>query len=217
MVREVEQHGATVEEAVEAALAELGVVEQEARVDVLQEPRSGFLGVGGQEAIVRVQAGQPQPRLDELEAQADAAADFVEELLARMQIDAIAEPNEQGGHMYVDIVEGPEDDMALLIGRHGQTLEAIQELTRMAVGRTLDQRVRVIVDVGDYRKRREAKLEERALGLAETVGRRGGEEALEPMNPYERKLVHDVVAQVDGVESVSSGEEPLRHVVIRAR
>ena len=107
--------------------------------------------------------------LEELEEQADAAADFLDELLARMDIDAIAEPNPQGSHMYVDIVDGPEEDMSLLIGRHGQTLEAIQELTRMAVSRKLDTRVRVIVDVEDYRKRREARLEDRARELAQRV------------------------------------------------
>ena len=97
--------------------------------------------------------------------------------------------------MYVDIVDGPEDDMALLIGRHGQTLEAIQELTRMVVGRRLDERIRVIVDVEDYRKRRESKLEEQRQG-AGRAGRcdSGREEELEPMNAFERKLVHDAVA-----------------------
>ena len=155
------------------------------------------------------------PSLDELEEQADAAADFLEELLARMDIDAIAEPNPHEGHMYVDIVDGPEEDMSLLIGRHGQTLEAIQELTRMVVGRRLDQRVRVIVDVEDYRKRREARLEELARELAERVRETGREEELEPMNSYERKLVHDAVADVDGVETESRGVDPERHVVIR--
>jgi spoIIIJ-associated protein len=155
------------------------------------------------------------PSLDELEEQADAAADFLEELLARMDIDAIAEPNPHEGHMYVDIVDGPEEDMSLLIGRHGQTLEAIQELTRMVVGRRLDQRVRVIVDVEDYRKRREARLEEHARELAERVRETGREEELEPMNSYERKLVHDAVADVDGVETESRGVDPERYVVIR--
>jgi spoIIIJ-associated protein len=152
--------------------------------------------------------------LDELEEQADSAADFVEELLSRMDIDAIAEPNEHAGHMYVDILDGTDDDMSLLIGKHGQTLEAIQELTRMAVGRKLDQRVRVIVDVEDYRKRREERLEERARELAERVRETGREEELDPMNSYERKLVHDAVADIDGVETVSRGEEPERYVVI---
>jgi spoIIIJ-associated protein len=155
------------------------------------------------------------PTRDQLEEQADAAADFLEELLSRMDIDAIAEPNPQEGHMYVDIVDGPEDDMSLLIGRHGQTLEAIQELTRMAVGRRLDQRVRVIVDVEDYRKRHEARLEEHARERAERVRDEGREEELEPMNSYERKLVHDAVAAVEGVETESRGVDPDRYVVIR--
>jgi spoIIIJ-associated protein len=154
------------------------------------------------------------PTLDELEEQADAAADFLEELLARMDIDAIAEPNAHEGHKYVDIVDGAEEDMTLLIGRHGQTLEAIQEVTRMAVGRRLDQRVRVIVDVEDYRKRREARLEEDAREIAGRVRESGQEESLEPMNSYERKLVHDAVADVDGVETESRGVDPERYVVI---
>ena len=123
----------------------------------------------------------------EVEEQADAIADFVEELLERMGIDAIAEPTTHRGHVYVDIVDGPEDDMALLIGRHGQTLDAIQELARTAVGRRLDDRIRVMVDVGDYRKRAEERLVEHAREVAERVQRTGEEEQLDPMNAYERK------------------------------
>jgi spoIIIJ-associated protein len=153
--------------------------------------------------------------MDELEEQADAAADFIDELLVRMDIDAIADPSERDGHMYVDIVDGSPDDLALLIGRHGQTLEAIQELTRMVVGRKLDQRVRVIVDVEDYRKRRALELEERARDIAERVLESGDEVQLDPMNAYERKLVHDAVAKIAGVESTSRGEDPGRYVVVR--
>jgi spoIIIJ-associated protein len=153
----------------------------------------------------------------DLEEQADAMADFVEELLERMGIDAIAEPTTHGGHVYVDIVDGPEDDMALLIGRHGQTLDAIQELARTAVGRRLDDRIRVLVDVGDYRKRQDDRLQEHAREVAERVLRTGDEEHLEPMNAYERKLVHDVVAEFEGIESVSEGADPDRFVVVRPR
>ena len=233
MARETEKRAASVEAALEAALEELGISEQEGVVEVVQEAKSGFLGVGGQEAVVRVRTtsqgrpsgGRPEDRPEhrpedlpeDLEEQADIAADFIEELLARMDIDAVAEPNARGDHMYVDIVDGPEDDMALLIGRHGQTLDAIQDLMRMAVGRRLDERIRVIVDVEDYRKRREAKLEERARELAQRVARGGTEEELEPMNAYERKLVHDAVAEIQGVESASRGEDPHRYVVIRKR
>jgi len=217
VTRETEKRAPSVEEAVEAALHELGISEQEARVDVLQEPRSGVLGIGSHEAVVRVRAVAPDVDPESLEDQADTAADFLEELLSHMGIDAVAEPNQHGGHMYVDVIGDDEDDMALLIGRHGQTLDAIQELTRMVVGRHLDERVRVIVDVEDYRKRREARLEEKARDVAAKVLRTGTEEALEPMNPFERKIVHDAVAEIDGVESSSRGEEPERAVVIRRR
>jgi spoIIIJ-associated protein len=262
MTREIEQRGATVEEAIQAALDDLGVTEQQASIKIVKEPKAGFLGVGGQDAVVVVRtelpaaddadsdeddidddaevAGAPEAPpeaatpveppsvksppmsrviaegdLEELEEQADAAADFLEELLARMGIDAIAEPAEHGGHMYVDIVDGPEDDMALLIGRHGQTLDAIQELTRMAVSRRLETRVRVIVDVQDYRKRREERLVENAKEQADRVLETGREAELDPMNPFERKLVHDALADLPGVETVSRGEEPNRFVVIR--
>ncbi len=248
MTREIEQHGATVEEAIQTALAELGVTEQQASVEILKEAKAGFLGVGGQGAVVIVRTDEPAQEeeeddqdaggpltglpsspvrsapmsrviaegdLEELEEQADAAADFLEELLARMGIDAIAEPGEHSGHMYVDIVDGPDDDMALLIGRHGQTLDAIQELTRMVVSRRLDTRVRVIVDVQDYRKRREERLVENAVQQAERVLESGREAELDPMNPFERKLVHDALADLAGVETSSRGEEPNRFVVIR--
>jgi spoIIIJ-associated protein len=152
---------------------------------------------------------------DDVEEQADAVADFIEELLDRMGIDAIAEPTTHGGHVYVDIVDGPEEDMALLIGRHGQTLDAIQELARTAVGRRLDQRIRVLIDVEDYRKRQDDRLMERARAIAERVADSGREERMDPMNAYERKLVHDAVAEVDGVESVSEGTDPDRFVVVR--
>jgi spoIIIJ-associated protein len=167
-----------------------------------REPGGAGGGVGDEDA-------------PDLEEQADAIADFVEELLERMGIDAIAEPTTHRGHVYVDIVDGPEDDMALLIGRQGQTLDAIQELARTAVGRRLDDRIRVLVDVGDYRKRQEDRLVEHAREVAERVRSSGSEEHFEPMNAYERKLVHDVVAEFDDLESISEGADPDRFVVVR--
>ena len=155
-----------------------------------------------------------EDRAGDLEEQADAVADFVEELLVKMDIDAIAEPSTEGDRYYVDILDGSEDDMALLIGRNGQTLDAIQELARQAVGRRLDQRIKVLVDVEDYRKRRAAKLVERAEEAAERALETGQEQELEPMDALERKIVHDAVAGMTGVESGSRGEDPSRYVVI---
>ena len=216
---EIRRSGRSVEEAVEAGLVELGVTEQEADVEVVQEPRQGILGVGAQEAVVVVRArSRPDPADDEeLDDQAELAADFLEGLLERMGIAATVEPAMEAGTMYVDVIgESPDDeDMGLLIGRHGQTLEALQELARAVIGQRLEVRPRVVVDVEDYRKRQLDRLTARVRDTAERVAQTGRSENLEPMNAFLRKVVHDTVADVSGAESSSEGEGVDRRVVIR--
>jgi len=218
-VEQIQASGPSIEEAVEVALTRLGASEQEVEVEVLQEPRSSFLGMGGQEAVVLVRVKRRPNQLteEELDEQADVAADFLEDLLGRMGIEATVEPNLEDGTMYVDILgSGPDDDdMALLIGRHGQTLEALQELTRHVVLRKTELRCRIVVDVEDYKKRQRDRLVSKARDLAERVVLTGREEEMEPMTPYDRKVVHDAVAGIAGAESSSRGEDPERRVVIR--
>ena len=217
-MREIERSAASVEEAIEAALAELGVSEQEAEVEIVQEPSRGLLGFGSQEAVVKVRAREEAVEGVDLEEQAEVAADFVEGLLARMGLDAEIETGEVEGVYYVDIFGGQDDEgMGLLIGRHGQTLDALQELMRSAVQRKTESRCRVIVDVEDYRKRRRTQLADKARSMAERVRRTGRPERLEPMTPMDRKTVHDAVNEVGGVETSSEGEEPQRRVVIRKK
>jgi spoIIIJ-associated protein len=222
-MREIERNAPTVEEAVEAALAELGVSEQEAIVQVVQEPRSGFLGVGAQLAIVRVRVVEPvehrseaSPMDPEVEEQADLVADFVEDLLERMGIAAEIEISEVHGGTYVDVwATDDEESIGLLIGRHGATLDGLQDLVRSLVLRQTGTRCRVLVDVEDYRKRRRAQVARMAKDVASRVRRSGREEALEPMNAFERKIVHDTIAEIGGLSTGSEGEEPSRHVVVR--
>jgi spoIIIJ-associated protein len=219
-VQEVERSAPSVEEAVEAALEELGASEQEVVVEVVQEPRSGLLGIGAQEAVVRVRlkAASGAPTEEEVEEQSDLAAEFVEGLLQRMGIAATVETGLDHGTMYVDILgtgdEDSDDDMALLIGHHGATLESLQEVTRVVIGNRTGLRCRVMVDVEDYRKRQRSRLATRARDLAKKVAHSGREQELEPMNPYERKVVHDAVAEVSGATSFSRDEDAERHVVI---
>jgi spoIIIJ-associated protein len=218
-VEEIRRSAPSVEEAVEAALAELGVSEQEVDVTVVQEPRQGLLGLGAQpaEVIVKVRRGTSEETDEDLEEQGEVAADFLEGLLTRMGVSAEVEPALEDGTLYVDVVgEGPEDeDMGLLIGRHGQTLDALQELTRVVVGQRTGMRARVVVDVEDYRRRQRARLEARAREVAKRVARSGREEEFEPMSPFDRKVVHDAVSEIAGVQSSSRGEDPERRVVIR--
>jgi spoIIIJ-associated protein len=217
-MREVERSAPSVEEAIEAALEELGVSEQEAEVEIVREPQRGLLGIGAQDAVVRVRVRDQEVTGAELEEQAELAEEFLQGLLERMGISVDIEPHVVEGAMYVDIL-GAEDDegMGLLIGKHGATLEALQELVRSAVQRRTAARCRVLVDVEDYRKRRRSQLAERARQVAQRVRRTGKQEALEPMNPYERKIVHDAASEVSGVESSSEGQEPARRVVIRKK
>lgn len=217
-MREVEKSGASVEEAVEAALEELGVSEQEADVEIVREASRGLLGLRSQEAIVRVRVVTPPIDVEDLEEQGEVAADFVEGLLDLLDIDADLELEDADGGMYVDIVGGGEGPgMGLLIGKHGQTLDALQEIVRSAVQRKTGERCRVMVDVEGYRKRRRSQLAEKARETAQRVKSTGRQHKMEPMNPYERKIVHDAVAEVGGVESSSVGEEPERRVVIRKK
>jgi spoIIIJ-associated protein len=217
-MEEVRRSAPSVEEALESALSELGVGEQDVEVTVVQEPKSGILGIGSQQAeiVVRRRRRAPEISSEELEEQGEVGADFVFGVLSRMGISADVEPTLEDGTMYVDVLgDGPDDDdMGLLIGRFGQTLESLQEITRAAVGQKTGMRARIVVDIEDYKRRQRDRLESKAREIARRVATTGREEELEPMNPFERKVVHDVVALIPGVSSASRGEDAERRVVI---
>jgi spoIIIJ-associated protein len=226
-VEEIERSAASVEEAIEAALVELGVTEQEALIEVVQEPHGGFLGLASRPAIVRVKArddgvppaGESTEQVPEEDEEGAAAArSFLEGLLDIMGLDADVEILTVGGVTYADVLGAEEnDEMALLIGRHGHTLDALQELVRAHVQNQTEGPCRLQVDVEDYRKRRLAQVAKRARDAARTVRRTGRPERLEPMSAFERKVVHDAVAAFEGLETASEGEEPNRSVVVRRR
>jgi len=217
-VREIERSAASVEEAIEAALEELGASEQEVEIQVVQEPRGGFLGLGAQQAQVRVRLrSEPPEEADgDLDDQAEMAMDFLEGLFEAMGLPAEVESNLDEGVMYVDVWGSESDEgMGILIGRHGQTLDSLQDLVRGTVQRKTGDRCRVVVDVEDYRKRRRSQLESRAQSVALRVKKSGKPEAMDPMSAFERKIVHDAVAKVGGLETASEGADPERRVVIR--
>ncbi|CAN5152143.1 hypothetical protein BH20ACT24_BH20ACT24_03610 [soil metagenome] len=216
----IERSGASVEEAIELALAELGISEQHADIQVLREPKSGFLGLNAQPAVVSVAPRTDQkPSEDDqelIEDQADAAADLLEGLLEAMRIDADVEINTAHRATYVEIWPDPSsDDVGLLIGKRGATLEGLQEVARACVQRSMGWPFRILVDVEDYRKRRREQIVRRARATARQVLRSGRPERLEPMSAYDRKVVHDTVGELGGLETASEGQDPNRYVVIR--
>ena len=215
---EVEKSAESVEEAIEAALAELGVSEQEALIEIIQEDRSSLLGLRSQPAVVRVRTLEPGvPEFgSDSDADRDAASEFIRSLLDVMGLPAQVEIVEADGVAYIDVwADEDGDDLGILIGRGGHTLDALQELMRSHVHQRTGDRCRLMVDVEDYRKRQRSRVQRRAQEVARRVKKTGRPESLQPMGAYERKLVHDVIGQFAGLTSASEGEEPNRRVVIR--
>ena len=147
-----------------------------------------------------------------LEREGDIAADYLEVLLDIADLDGDIDIDVEGDRAAVSVV-GPGLDR--LVGTNGATLDALQELTRLAVHRETGVRSRLMLDVGGHRARRREELSALGAAAAERVAASGEAERLAPMTPFERKIVHDAVATVHGVETESEGEEPERRVVIR--
>jgi spoIIIJ-associated protein len=148
---------------------------------------------------------------DLLVREGDVAGDYLERLLDILDVDGDIDLDVEGDRASVAIVGGQLDD---LIGPEGQVLEALQELTRLAVAQSTGVRSRLMLDVGGFRAKRRADLSSLAGEAARRVAQSRQPERLTPMNPFERKVVHDVIASVGGVRSESEGEEPNRRVVI---
>ena len=147
-----------------------------------------------------------------LEREGDIAADYLEALLDIADLDGDIDIDVEGSRAAVSIVGA---DLSRLVGTDGETLEALQELTRLAVHRETGVRSRLMLDIGGHRARRRDELAELGRAQAEKVRESGETVRLDPMTPFERKVVHDAVAAVDGVVSESEGEEPERRIVIR--
>ena len=143
---------------------------------------------------------------------AEVAKDFVTGLLTALELEAELTTSIEDETAFIDVTG---ESLGGLIGRRGQTLDSLQEIVRTAVQRRLRSRVRLLVDVEGYRARRRTSLVEYAREMADRAKERGTEIELEPMSAYERKIVHQAVAEIDGASSFSEGEEPSRKVVIR--
>jgi len=158
--------------------------------------------------------GQERPErrasLADLENEGEIAADYIEGLLDVADLDGDIDMDVEGDRAVVSVVGATLDE---LVGRRGEVLEALQELTRLAVHQQTGNRTRMMLDVGGYRQRRRAELAEAGQDAAEEVRRTGQPKKLWPMNPFERKIVHDAVAAA-GLRSESEGEEPDRRVIV---
>jgi spoIIIJ-associated protein len=225
----VEKTAKTVQIAINEALDELGATADDVVIEVLDEgDGGGILGIGRRPAKVRVSLEtELAPVSPETEGQAyygdDAysgdpespeeaeATAYVAAVLSGIGIHGKISSYREENTLFID-VNGSDSGAA--IGRHGETLEAIQYLASLVANKASQERVRVILDIGGYRRRREITLISMAEKAAESVVRNGRNFTLEPMNPSERRIVHSALQSFPGVMTYSEGEEPERHVII---
>ena len=247
-MRYIDVTGKTEEEAIRAALSQLGLERDDVSVEILERSKSGFLGIGSSPAKVRVSyeldvaeepevpqakpaekkpvekklEGKPEPAPEKQPEQpaapvsetedADRIRAFLTGLLEHMDCRAQVQVYEEEKNRYKVILEGQR--LGALIGRRGETLDAIQQLTNYAVNSGRDKRVRIHVDAENYRAKREQSLESLANKVAGKVLKYRRSVTLEPMNAYERHVIHAALQDKEGVTTYSIGTEPNRRVVV---
>ena len=197
-----EKKAKSADEAKLLALKELGIDEDDAEIEVVEEGSKGFLGIGSKDAKVIVTAK---------DANSVIAKTFLSQIFDAMNMDVEIDAKTNGENLDVEI---SGDHMGIVIGKRGDTLDALQYLTSLVINRESDKRVRVILDTEDYRAKRHDALTALSNRLADKVARTGKKYTLEPMNPYERRIIHSNLQSSDKVTTFSVGEEPFRKVVI---
>jgi len=200
----VEKRGKSVDEAIKAALDELGVEFEDVEVEVLEEPSKGILGVlGKKSALVRVSVREkPEEKIKET----------LVAILDSMKLEYRIEKVEyEQGMVRINIVG---NDMGLLIGRKGETLNSLQFLLGLIANRGREDKIRVVLDVEDYRLKREESLKSLAIKLSNKVKQTRKSVVMRPMSPQERRIVHTVLQNDPNIVTFSQGEEPNRKVVI---
>jgi spoIIIJ-associated protein len=223
-MEEIVRSARTVDEAIELALKELDADRDEAEVEILSRGKTGFLGIGSELAQVKVtrisadrnDAGVPTTSAGETTA-AGVATDAVGHILEAAGVNVTrtlrsAHDPESGG----PIIDLAGEDSGLLIGRRGQTLQALQFLVNLIVRKQFDG-VRVVLDVENYRQRREASLREMATKIAERVAQTNRRITLEPMPPADRRIIHTTLTDHPSVATESTGEGEGRKVTIRPK
>ena len=197
----------TVEEAVTKALIELQTTSDKLEYEVVDKGSAGFLGIGAKPAIIRAK---------KKETIEDKAVDFLSKIFLSMNIEVsiAAAYNEEEQELSINL-EG--EDMGILIGKRGQTLDSLQYLVSLVVNKSSSDYIRVKLDTENYRERRKETLETLAKNIAYKVKRTKRSVSLEPMNPYERRIIHSALQGNKFVETVSEGEEPYRHVVVKLK
>ncbi|MEG0962152.1 MAG: RNA-binding cell elongation regulator Jag/EloR [Lachnospiraceae bacterium] len=200
----IEVKAKTVDDAITESLVRLGTTSDRIEYDIIDKGSSGFLGIGSRMAKIKVR------KKSSVE---DFVYDFLHDIFKAMDMKVEILITKSNDEKNID-VELKGDEMGVLIGKRGQTLDSLQYLTNLAIGKQVNEYVKVKLDTEDYRKRRKETLENLAKNISYKVKRTKRPVSLEPMNPFERRVIHSTLQNDKYVSTHSEGEEPYRHVVI---
>ena len=200
----IEISAKTVNDAITEACQKLTVTSDKLEYEVVEEGSSGFLGIGSKPAIIKARV---KCSIE------DKAKDFLKEVFEAMNLAVVVDVkyDEADNSMDIDL---SGDEMGVLIGKRGQTLDSLQYLVSLVVNKDAENYIRVKVDTENYRQRRKDTLENLAKNISYKVKRTKRPVSLEPMNPYERRIIHSALQNDKYVTTHSEGEEPYRHVVV---
>ena len=200
----IEVSAKNVDDAITQATVQLGITSDQLEYEVLDKGSTGFLGIGSKNAIIKA---RKKFSIDE------NVVEFLSSIFdaMKMEVEILVAVNEEE---HIIEVELKGDDMGILIGKRGQTLDSLQYLTNLAINKHSDEYYKVKIDTEDYRKRRKETLENLAKNIAYKVKRTKRPVSLEPMNPFERRIIHSALQNDRYVTTHSEGDEPYRHVVV---
>ena len=200
----MEFKGKTKNDAITEACRHFSIPSDKLDYEVIDEGKSGLLGIGARPAVIKVRVKSSVE---------DKAKDFLKEVFAAMYLTVVSDVkyNEEENSMDIEL---SGDEMGILIGKRGQTLDSLQYLVSLVVNKDVENYIRVKVDTENYRQRRKETLENLAKNISYKVKRTKRPVSLEPMNPYERRIIHSALQNDKYVTTYSEGEEPFRHVVV---
>ena len=200
----IEISAKNVDDAITQATVQLGITSDQLEYEVLDKGSTGFLGIGSKNAVIKA---RKKFSIDE------NVVEFLSSIFdaMKMEVEILVAVNEEE---HIIQVELKGDDMGILIGKRGQTLDSLQYLTNLAINKHSDEYYKVKIDTEDYRKRRKETLENLAKNIAYKVKRTKRPVSLEPMNPFERRIIHSALQNDRYVTTHSEGDEPYRHVVV---
>ena len=203
----IEKSGKTIDEAVEEALKELGTTKENVEIEVINEGKRGILGLGAEEARVRVK--MEQSPLQKAEA-------YIKTIMESFGIDAELKGSYEDETVNIEII-GDSEEVGKVIGRRGDTLDSLQYLTSLVVNKGEENYIRVTIDTENYRGKREETLIKLAKRMAGIVARTRKSVTLEPMNPNERRIIHSALQNYRNVTTYSTGKDPNRCIVITTK